>query len=252
MLVVACSEEENPVDCEKAGPSIHLDVVVNATSCSANNGSISVSATGGTEPYQFQLNNHPTASGGHFQNLPAGSYSVVVTDANNCSRAIDNITILADDFAFTTSLVPNTSCLSGNGTVTVDVEPLNPPYRYKLGDGMFTSENTFTGLTTGSHVITVEDDNNCMVILQVSVLRGHSGTSWQGDIKPILEKNCAISGCHNGVSRATDFSKFSSAKQYAKEIKSMTQDRSMPFEGSLTQHEIDVIACWVDDGATQN
>lgn len=248
----ACSEEEVPVDCEKEGPSIHLDVVVNATSCSARNGSITVSASGGNEPYTFYINNQVAESNGTFDNLAAGSYSVVLTDANNCSTAIDNITILADDFSFSTTIVPNTSCLSGNGSVSVEVEQLDPPYKYRIANGEFTSDNTFAGLTTGNHTIIVEDNSNCSVVLQVSVPKGHTGVSWENDILPIMKKSCAISGCHNGVSRVNDFSKYTSAKQYAKDIKALTQNRTMPFEGSITQQEIDLIACWVDDGSNQN
>jgi hypothetical protein len=62
---------------------------------------------------------------------------------------------------------------------------------------------------------------------------------------------CALSGCHDGR-RRPDLRLYERAKFYAKAIKSKTQDRSMPFEGSLTQEQIDVIACWVDDGALEN
>lgn len=91
-----------------------------------------------------------------------------------------------------------------------------------------------------------------MVTLTITIPQGTTGTSWAVDIKPIMEKNCAITGCHNGVSRSNDFREFTSAKSHAKSIKSKTQDRSMPFDGALTQNEIDLIACWVDDGALQN
>ncbi len=248
----ACSSDEDPVDCEKSGPLLILESVVNATSCSSNDGVISVSASGGREPYAFIINDQLTESTGEILNLPAGSYSVVVRDANNCTKAIDNITILAEDFSFTTTLQPNTSCLSGNGAVTIDVVNTNPPYQFRLGNGSFSETNTFAGLKTGSHLITVQDNNNCMITLQVTIPKGNTGTSWTNEIKPILEKNCAISGCHNGVSRVNDFRKFQDAKTHAADIKSMTHDRSMPFEGSLTQAEINLIACWVDDGAMQN
>jgi hypothetical protein len=67
-----------------------------------------------------------------------------------------------------------------------------------------------------------------------------------------MEKNCATTGCHNGVSRSNDFREYTSAKTFANSIKSKTQDRSMPFDGTLTQDQIDLIACWVDDGAVLN
>jgi hypothetical protein len=206
--------------------------------------------SGGQEPYVFLVNEVSAANA--LNSLSAGSYFVQVKDANNCVASLDNVTILAEDFSFTTNIEPNTSCLSGNGSVTVNIVSANPPYSYRLGDGNFISDNTFTGLTSGNHLVTVLDNNNCTLTLTVTVPQGTTGTSWTNDIKPIFEKKCATSGCHNGVSRSTNFKEYASAKSHAKSIKEKTQDRSMPFDDTLTQHQIDLIACWVDDGAIQN
>lgn len=248
----ACSADDAPVDCEKSGLIINLDQTTNATSCNTNDGSLQVSVSGGKEPYSFFLNDQPLETTGQIDNLTAGSYSVLVTDANNCTASVDNVTISAGDFSFTTILQPNTSCLSGNGSVVVEVVNNNPPYSYKLGAGDFTPNNSFTGLVSGTHVIGVRDNNNCVVTLSIALPLGFTGTSWINDIKPLLETKCSISGCHNGVSRSNDFRQYNSAKSFAKSIKSKTQDRSMPFDGTLTQNEIKIIACWVDDGALQN
>lgn len=75
--------------------------------------------------------------------------------------------------------------------------------------------------------------------------------SWQADVLPIIQQSCAISGCHNGISR-TDLRRYELAKANASDIKAFTQDRSMPFEGTITQQQIDLIGCWVDAGAPQN
>lgn len=252
LFFCACSSEDDPVDCELSGPAVNLDQVIHATSCSTNDGAIHVTVTGGKEPYSFFVNDQLISSSDQITNLSAGSYSILVKDANNCSASADNVTILAEDFSFTTTLQPNTSCLSGNGSVTIDVVSNNPPYSYKLGNGSFTPNNSFSDLPTGNHSITVQDNNNCMVTLAITIPQGPTGTSWANEIKPIMEKSCAITGCHNGVSRANDFREYTSAKSHAKSIKSKTQDRSMPFDGTLTQNEIDLIACWVDDGALLN
>lgn len=252
VVFIACSSDDDPVDCEKSGPSINLDLLTNATSCSAHDGSIQISVSGGKEPYLFFVNEEAAESSGQIENLAAGTYSVRVEDANSCSQAISNITLLAQDFSFATSLQPNTSCTFGNGTAAIEVEQINPPYEYKIGAGDFTSDNVFTGLKTGNHTIEVKDNNDCIITLSITVPRGNTGTSWVNDIKPIMEKSCAITGCHNGVSRSTNFNEYLSAKSNAGSIKSKTRDRSMPFDGTLTQNQIDLISCWVDDGALNN
>jgi hypothetical protein len=250
-FLTGCGSDPEPIDCSVSGPIISLGVVNNATSCSIADGSIGVSASSGKEPYLFTVNDLPAQSDGKFINLPAGSYTVTVTDANACSATVENVAIKASDFRFTTQLIGDSDCLGGNGQVTINVEQVNPPYTFRLGTGSFGDANVFAGLATGTYGITVKDNVDCSVFLSVTVPRAFSGTSWQDDIRPIIVRSCALSGCHNGDARQ-DLRVFENAKSYASSIKSKTRDRSMPREGALTQNEIDLISCWVDDGALLN
>lgn len=249
-LSLACSDDPEPIDCSASGPIISLGVVTQATSCSTANGSLQVSATGGKQPYSFSIGGTAQPEG-KFENLSAGVYTVSVTDANACSAFVENVSIKASDFTFATELTGDSDCLGANGQVKIIVEPTHPPYMYRRGTGSFVDNNIFTELPAGSHAFTVKDGNGCSVNLMVTVPRAQSGTSWENDIRPIIVRSCASSGCHNGSSRA-DLRVFENAKAQAARIKSRTQDRSMPREGTLAQSEIDLIACWVDDGALMN
>ncbi|MFN8842915.1 MAG: gliding motility-associated C-terminal domain-containing protein [Chryseotalea sp.] len=63
-------------------------------SCNGNDGSISISATGGTAPYSFDWSITPDP--GNITNpsgLAAGSYDVTVTDANGCTATQTNIVV---------------------------------------------------------------------------------------------------------------------------------------------------------------
>src|SRR4051812_15817555 len=55
-------------------------------------------------------------------------------------------------------------------------------------------------------------------------------TSWQKDILPIIKSSCAVSGCHDGISRR-DWTEYDEVKRYAASAKLRTQNRSMPFDG---------------------
>src|SRR5688572_28254981 len=188
LIFSACSSDDDPVDCATSGPVINLEGVEDATNCSTNDGVIRVAVGGGKEPYSFFANDQSVGSSGEINNLQAGSYSILVRDANSCSASLDNITILSDDFSFSTTLQPNTLCLGGNGSVSIDVVNTNPPYTFRLGSGNFTSDNFFSGLKTGNHMITVQDNSNCTVTLSVTIPQGSTGISWLNDIKPIMEK----------------------------------------------------------------
>ena len=64
--------------------------------------------------------------------------------------------------------------------------------------------------------------------------------------------NCAVSGCHNGT-QFPDFRSLSNIQQNKDQIRQRTQTGNMPPNGrSLTQQQIDLIACWIDDGALDN
>jgi len=84
------------------------------------------------------------------------------------------------------------------------------------------------------------------------VPRANTGISWANQIKPIVDVSCAKSGCHvNGTGRI-DLTKFDVVKANAAQIKTRVVNKSMPFDGTLTADQIELIACWVDDGAFNN
>ncbi len=161
------------------------------------------------------------------------------------------MTVPAKGFTITTDLTPDTSCLEGTGGVTIHVADGMPPYQYRLSDGLYGSTNTFTGLRRGPHSVSVKDDAGCEVHLHITIPQGITGVSWKDDVLPIVKTNCALNGCHDGLVRP-DLSRYDKAKFYADEMKELTQDGSMPFEGSISREQVDLIACWVDDGAADN
>ena len=80
------------------------------------------------------------------------------------------------------------------------------------------------------------------------------GASFTADVNPIIQSNCAVSGCHglgstNGPGPLTSFSQIQSA---AVQIKSAVVSRFMPQGSSLTTAQIKTISCWVDSGAPNN
>ena len=97
----------------------------------------------------------------------------------------------------------------------------------------------------------VTDDNGCQNSVTVSV---DNGTSYNDDIVPIINTNCAVSGCHDGNSSPPDWTDLALVQENAENIKTRTMDGSMPPAGrqDLQPTEIQAIACWVDDGALNN
>ncbi|MGC3946618.1 MAG: hypothetical protein QM762_19195 [Chryseolinea sp.] len=85
--------------------------------------------------------------------------------------------------------------------------------------------------------------------------------SYAGQVKPIIDSHCAIvgdGGCHNGGNGPDrDWGVFSNVQSHASEIKNRITRAPgsagyMPKIGSLTDEQIRVISCWVDQGAQNN
>jgi hypothetical protein len=130
----------------------------------------------------------------------------------------------------------------------IDIVPANGAdiVRFRIDQQSFTTSSTFGGLRPGKYLITVENADGCSESQEVLV---RSGISFKESVEPIILKSCAISGCHDG-SGNIDYRVFSNFNPA--DMKARTQTRNMPKEGTLTQGEIDAIACWVDDGARNN
>jgi len=80
------------------------------------------------------------------------------------------------------------------------------------------------------------------------------GTSFSQSVLPIIQANCAVSGCHAGQQQPT-LQSHTQISSNASKIKLRTSNGTMPppqSGNSLTQEEIDAIACWVDAGAPNN
>ena len=125
-------------------------------------GSITPSATGGKEPYLFSLNTGQDLVDGKFTGLAAGTYTLTVQDANNCTK-IKSVTIRqASAVAFTSTKADITSCAS-NGVITVNATGGQSPYQYsKDGGATWQSANSFSNLSQGTYSLQVKDANECV------------------------------------------------------------------------------------------
>lgn len=252
-VCMACSNDDVPVDCSISDLALNLVSTADASGCNITDGTIRIAAQGGNSGYEYKLQNGMFQSSGDFTNLKPGIYSFVVRDKTKCEATLGNITLMASDISFTADVVDNTKCVGGNGSITITMAGGQAPYQYKIGEVEYATENVFINLESSNYLITVKDNVDCIVELSINVSQGITNTSWSTEILPIMQSSCAVTGCHNGANpNHSDLRIYDNAKFYASLIKTYTQDGSMPFEGTITQAEKDLIACWVDEGALNN
>jgi hypothetical protein len=243
------------VDCDAVTLAVVVVSTQNASSCKSIDGVISVSATGGVEPYDFKINDGEYQTNTVFTGLGPGTHTVRVKDFNNCWQSVD-VTIDAEgsDLEASATTTADDQCFSDNGALTVTATGGTAPYQYQINSGGFGTQNSFTGLAPGAHSILVKDAEECQTSVNVQVPRGSTGTSFATTIEPIMETHCNLSGCHGAGTGSRDWTVFANVKSNANDIKTRTGNRSMPpvSPSPLTQQQIDQIACWVDDGAPNN
>ena len=160
------SNEHQVIISQPDSPASFMTSQVNVLCNGAATGSITVTASGGTSPYSYSANGGNTyQSSNVFNGLVAGSYVVVVNDANNCVSNGQQVIISQPDSpaSFTTSQV-NVLCNgAATGSITVTASGGTSPYSYSNNGGTsFQSSNVFSGLTAGSYTIIVKDSNNCI------------------------------------------------------------------------------------------
>lgn len=257
ILALSCTYDQLSVTSSKCTSStlaITVSESTQASSCSAADGSITVAGSGGSGTYTYSLNGGTYQSSTHFYNLAIGSYSIAVKDSLGCSATTTaSVTNASSSLAFTVATTINTGCPTANGAITVSATGGTAPYQYKLNSGSYQSSNSFTGLSAGTYTVTVSDASNCPISSSATVTR--SGPSFSSQISSIISTKCSISGCHNG-SHSPTLTTYSNISANASQIKSVIAGGSMPPSnssgGSLSTTQINLINCWIADGAPNN
>lgn len=142
----------------------------------ANNGSIQVTATGGTGALTYTISPGGSSNNnGLFTNLGPGAYTVSVTDANNCPAALAGpITITEPTVLNANVASTNLTCFgSGDGTISI-TSPSggSGTYQYSINGGSsWQGSGDYTGLSAGTYDVRLRDQAvpACEVILSGSL-----------------------------------------------------------------------------------
>ncbi|MBW8051549.1 MAG: T9SS type B sorting domain-containing protein [Cytophagales bacterium] len=154
-----CSTSANVTIAEPS--AITLSLTSNPATCGNADGTATVAASGGAGSYTYlwapPAQTTPIATG-----LASGNYTVIVTDSNSCSQSGFVIVTDLGGAAVSGMLISEVNCFGGNdGAATVSVSGGTLPYTYNWSPGGGNND-TATGLTAGTYVITVTDSAGCI------------------------------------------------------------------------------------------
>jgi gliding motility-associated-like protein len=140
-------------------PALQLTLLADSASCyGAATGSITSNYSGGTPPYSYIWSNGVSAD--NIQNVVAGTYSLTLTDNNNCQ--ITQSAVVHEPSAIQALFtISNISCYGAqDGSIAVAVNGGRPPYLLSWNSG-FSNDDTLSGLAAGEYSLVITDTENC-------------------------------------------------------------------------------------------
>lgn len=144
------------------------DSIINPSCAGGNDGSIYVNVSGATPSYNYSWGSNQLIG------LSAGTYSLVITDSNNCSYT--DTFIVTDPPSLSLMLdTVSASCGLSDGMVTASVQGGTPPYNYLWNPGGLGNDTLFN-VSTGLYSLTVSDAKGCTATdsIIVSEYKGYS------------------------------------------------------------------------------
>ncbi|HNP23416.1 MAG TPA: SprB repeat-containing protein, partial [Panacibacter sp.] len=160
-----------------------------STSCSGNNGSITITATGGVPPLQYSIDGINFQSSNNFTNVSAGNYGVTVKDANGCTVSA-NVTVTSGSAVFVSATKTDANCNGANGTISATATGGTPPYLFSVDGTNFQSSGTFISLAPTTYTVFVKDANGCNNTTSITLVNNGSGPGPQLVLKKLDPSFC--------------------------------------------------------------
>ena len=140
--------------------AISIQLTATNILCNGNStGAIDAVVSGGVAPYTYAWSNNSNSS--NINNLPAGNYTLIVTDANNCV-AYESITLTEPPLLSVTETITNTTCGASVGAIDITVSGGVTPYSFIWSNGSVSED--IQSLSAGSYTVTVTDANGCILV----------------------------------------------------------------------------------------
>lgn len=152
------SVDSDMVTISLLNPPVATHVTTNVTCAGGNNGFVQVVVTGGVPPYSYAWSNGSTVQ--NMGNLPAGTYSVTITDQNGCTTGLNASIFEPTPLVAVAQASPETLPGACNGGVILSANGGTTPYTYTWAPGGFFGP-VINSLCPGQYTVTVTDANGC-------------------------------------------------------------------------------------------
>ncbi|MFN3403210.1 MAG: T9SS type A sorting domain-containing protein [Cytophagaceae bacterium] len=162
-----CSYEESVSISEPEEIAATIEVLSENSCYGEQNGSLTVSVSGGVPGYKYSVNGSDYQPSNQFFELSGGEQHVAIKDANECVLH-ETVNIYQPDSIAVQFDVSHVQC-SGfdNGTVNATIRGGVPGYNLLWNTG--STDSSIANLSPGNYLLTVTDNNRCSVTRTVTV-----------------------------------------------------------------------------------
>ncbi|MEH6407407.1 MAG: SprB repeat-containing protein, partial [Leeuwenhoekiella sp.] len=161
-----CTISDNVLITQPAQALAATTVVVDNLCYGDNNGSIDVTASGGTSPYTYSWSNGANTE--DVSGLSSDEYTITITDANGCELIL-SVPVKQPSAALSaSSSVRQILCYGDNsGAADLTVAGGTAPYTFDWSNG--STNEDLTGLTAGDYEVIITDANKCQTTHQITI-----------------------------------------------------------------------------------
>ncbi len=169
-------------------PSMSLSTQVANPVCGAVNGNIDLIVSGNSGPYGYLWSNGATSE--DLTGVPAGTYTVTVTDAIGCSKSISATLVPSGSSNIKLTIASQKPTCFGNcdASASVTVYGGTGPFGYLWNNGATTA--AISGLCAGTYKVTVTDGNGCTKEMSRTIVAPSAITTTISQIKPLCYGAC--------------------------------------------------------------
>ena len=135
--------------------------LTSATCKGQSTGGITLTVAGGTPQYSFLWSNAATSQ--NLLNVPAGAYSVSITDSKGCMATRKDTILEPDSLLIGSATIRNTRCGSLTGSITISgITGGNGTNSFAwTGTNYTASTQNISNLSAGQYSLTVKDSKMC-------------------------------------------------------------------------------------------
>ncbi len=153
-------------------PALTLDVIdsLHPLCYGDDNGSGTVQAAGGTQPYNYYWNTSPNQIGANAIGLTDGNYSITVIDSNDCIAQTTMNLVEPNELTIQTNVISNILCNGDStGIATATGAGGTLPYTYFWNE-LNVYGDSVSNLVAGHYSVTLTDTNGCQITGSVDVV----------------------------------------------------------------------------------